>query len=190
MAQFIFVDTATKLQIISRESIPDESAAQWITDVLPGLDPIYTLLAFNEPFARPNNDERINTIAIIEQYVNTSHPLYTQLKQWARTYTVTPKTTEEISAVIDDLEALANQSTIPTAKQLKYTVLGLEYLYAKLVDLRTLTNKETKIVTKFRKQAGKIAQNHQVKLDKNNILTGGTTPPLDTDWQNNDFVAE
>jgi hypothetical protein len=190
MAQFIVVDKSTHSIILNRIDQPDEIAQTWVTSILQSLDPTIDLLGVNEPFARPSNDERISLITQVEGYVNISHPIFTQIKQWQITYTVTARSVDEISAVIDDLEAIANQSTIPTSKQLKYTVLGLEYLYARLIDLRTLTNKEAKIVTKFRKQAGKVAQNHQVKLDKNNVLNAGTTPSLDTDWLNNDFGAE
>lgn len=190
MAQFIVVDKATRSVILNRIDQADETTQAWVISVLQSLDPTIELLGVNEPYARPTNDERISLITQTEGYIDTPHPTYPQIKQWQITYVVTAKSIDEISAVIDDLEANANQSTIPTSKQLKYTVLGLEYLYARLIDLHTLTNKEAKIVTKFRKQASKVASNHQVKLDKNVILKAGTTPPLDTDWLQNDFGDE
>jgi hypothetical protein len=190
MAQFIIVDKSTHSVVINRIDIPDETAQSWVTSILQSLDPSIELLAKNEPYARPTNDERISTVTQIEGYVDTTHPLYTQIKQWQLTYNVSAKSVDDISLVIDDLEAAANQSTIPVEKQLKYSVLALEYLYASLVDKRALTNKEQKIVDKFRKQAGKVATNHQVKLDKNNVLKAGTTPDLDSNWQNNDFGTE
>lgn len=121
MVQFIFVDTATKTIPISWESIEESNVNNWLAALLPGLDEQYTVLVCTEPYSRPPVDERLMTITTNEAFVDEYHPVYTQVKQWQKTYTVTEKNAADKKAAVDIKENEANETTIPYEKRLKAT---------------------------------------------------------------------
>jgi len=176
-----------------------EQIDQWITDMLADLPSTQELVAFYEPEARPNVEERYITIIPEDAYFNEAHPVYENLKQWRRMYSKSNIPLDEKLRTIEIVESEVNETVIPTWKQLKTTILALDSfldLYgltnAAAIDATTLNAKKKKQLKVFKRAANKIRQNDTERDNKKAALITNemANPDLKDGWAINDFTEE
>jgi hypothetical protein len=199
---FIIVNKATK----QPESWPDTSGLitqqqiqQWITDCVDNIPSTQELTAFHEPEARPNVEERYIMITPQEAYFDEAHPLYSNLKQWRKTYIQENISVENKLLAVEIVESQINETVIPTWKQLKTVILAFDSfldLYGltnnTTINATTLNDKKKKQLRVFKRAANKIRQNDTERDNKKSALTANplSNPDLNSGWTVNDFTEE
>jgi len=189
---FVIVNKTTK----KPELFPDTSGLvtesqilQWIDDMVNnnGMGSDQELVASNEPYARPQVDERLMKVDETKDYSSDNHPIYSNIKQWLITYKTSHRDVTEKKIAIDDAEYAASETTIPTNKRLKYTILALDSILKHIgYDRSTspLNEKNKNIIKEFKQIADKVRANDTARESKHAQLNvdPNSNPDLNADW--------
>jgi hypothetical protein len=195
---FVIVNSLTKLA----ENYPNTSGLlteqeilQWIDDMINngGMGVDQELVESYEPNARPSVDEALMIVIPTTAYFNEPHPVHTQVNQWRTTYETSHRSVEEKKSAVDEAEFVADETTIPVNKRLKYTILAVDNILKHIGYDQTTTSlnaKNKKIIRIFKRIADKVRANDSARDIKHAEIDAdpNNNPNLAEGWTLNDFT--
>jgi hypothetical protein len=197
---FVIVNASTKVAELYPDTtglITEAQKLQWINDKLSpgGMNVNQELIASNEPTVKPSVEGRLLEIVETRAYANTTHPVYTMLKQWQITYSQpVPKNVEIQKKAVDLKENEATETTMPVEQRLKIQALAIWTLMKFLnlqtnvqINATTLSAKDKKRLRLFRVIALKINNNDLERDAKHAQIDSSTLPDLEANWDLNNF---
>lgn len=133
----------------------------------------------------PQEDSRL--VIINSEYgpVNEQDSEFPNYRMWKRTYSVEPRTNDEIKVSIDDCCKIANAQVYPIERRVEY-----DDIYSVCVRREnlgnTLTQTEIDIMTAKENYALAMTQNFEIAKAKKQAVDAGIPFDLDSDWINTD----
>jgi len=110
------------------------------------------------------------------------HPSYPGVGQWVKHYRLQKRTDSQILINLENAENMANESIMPSRKQIKFIMVTLRALIRKVINNVTPTPEEVLAATYVMKAGLKFEQNYILRKNKEAIIE--TEPDMEADWIN------